>query len=132
LDLSSWKLKFQDPLRQFKPRKLSNQPVIRLGHIKAPQLKTGVAIKITPPKAIERGVQARAELALENIQRKCQSLFKATQRVDKRSYLIPFKDKDSPLNGNYATVSKSEDIPNEYNDMQKFTPEFYVRTEPGI
>jgi hypothetical protein len=72
LDLSSWKLNFQDPLRQFKPRKLSNQPVIRLGHSKARRFKTRVAIKITVPKAIEQGGQTRAEVALENIQRKCQ------------------------------------------------------------
>jgi hypothetical protein len=51
------------------------------------------------------------------------------QRVDKKAYLLPFKDKDSPLNGKCATVSKPEDMPSEYDKMQKFTPEFCVRTE---
>jgi hypothetical protein len=68
LDLSSWKLKFQAPLRQFKPRKISNQAVIRLRHRKARQFKTRADIKITVPKAIERGRQKRAKIALENIQ----------------------------------------------------------------
>jgi hypothetical protein len=35
-----------------------------------------VAIKIAVPKAIGRGGQTRAEVALENIQRKCQSFLR--------------------------------------------------------
>jgi hypothetical protein len=63
LDLSSWKLKFQDPLRQFKPRKLYNQPVIRMGQSRACQYKTRVAIEITVPrKSNEKGRQGQTWL----------------------------------------------------------------------
>jgi hypothetical protein len=56
LDITSWKMNAQDPLRQFKPKKLANQPVIRLGHGRAiHQFKTPVDIKITVPRAIKRG-----------------------------------------------------------------------------
>jgi hypothetical protein len=82
LDITSWKKKPQDPLRQFKPKKLVNQPVIRLGHRRAIlQFKTQVDIKITVPKAIKRGGQSRAEVALESIQRKYQALLKAMKET---------------------------------------------------
>jgi hypothetical protein len=63
------------------------------------------------PKAIERGGQFRAEVALENIQCKCQSLFKAMKRKYKKFYLLPFKDVDHPLNRDCVTVIKPGDIP---------------------
>jgi hypothetical protein len=69
------------------------------------------------PNAIERGEQSRAEVALENIQHKCQSLFKAMQRIENKLYLLPFKDSDRPLNGDCTTVTKSEVMPLEYNEM---------------
>jgi hypothetical protein len=48
-------------------------------------------------------------------------LFKKLQRADKKAYLLLFKDKDRPLNGNCARVSKPKDMPCEYDEMQKFT-----------
>jgi hypothetical protein len=54
LNVLSWKLTFQDPLRQFKPRTLTNQPMIQLGRSReVRQYETQVAIKSIAPKAIE-------------------------------------------------------------------------------
>jgi hypothetical protein len=130
LDITSWKLKPQDPCRLINPKKLVTQQVIRLGHRRDIwQFKSQVAIKITVPKALERGGQYRAEVALENMQRKCQALFKAVQRTDKKLYLLPFKYSDRPLNGDCTRVMRSEEMSLEYDEMLKYTPEFYVRTE---
>jgi hypothetical protein len=69
-------------------------------------------------------------VALKKNQLKSQVLFKAMQRVDKKLYILPLCDVDHPLNGDCKMVMKPEDMPMEYDEMPKFAPELYVRTEP--
>jgi hypothetical protein len=68
---------------------------------------------------------------LEDIQRKYQALFKPMQIVEKKPYILYFTDADHPLKGAGVTLMKSEDMPLDHDEMLKFIPHFYVRTEPG-
>jgi hypothetical protein len=92
---------------------------------------TRVAIKITIPLAMEMGSSSQSEVALDNIQRKCQALLKAMQKADRKLYILPFKDADRPLNGNCSTIMKPEEFSSDLYEILKYTPEFYVRREAG-
>jgi hypothetical protein len=83
---------------------------------------TRVEIKTTVPLAIERGGLFRPELALENIQRKCQALLKVMQKVNRNLYILPLKDTNRPLNGNCSTIMKPEEFPSDFDEILKYTP----------
>jgi hypothetical protein len=88
-------------------------------------------LKITVPVAMERGGSSRSEVALDNIQRKCQSLLKAMQKADRKLYILPFNGAYRPMNGNITTIMKPEEFPSDFDEFLKYTPELYVRTEAG-
>jgi hypothetical protein len=105
---------------------------MRLGHRTQIRMHTTqVAIKIMVPVAMECGGLSRLEVALENTQRKCQSLLKAMQIEDRKLYILPMKGADRTLNGNSTNIMKPEEFPSDFDEILKYTPEFYVRTEAG-
>jgi hypothetical protein len=125
LDINTWELVQSDPLRKINTVKLQRQPRIRLGHrTSVSQHITRVAIKITVPQAMEHGGSSWSEVALENIQRKSQALLKAMQKADRKLYLLPFEYIDIPLNGNCSTIMKPEEFPADFDELQKYSPEF--------
>jgi hypothetical protein len=90
-----------------------------------------VAVKITVPQEMECDGSSGSEIALDNIQRKYQAILKEMQKSDRNIYLLPFKDIDIPLNGNCSTIMKPEEFPSDFDELQKYSPEFYVKTEAG-
>jgi hypothetical protein len=81
------------------------------------------------PVAMERGGSSGSEVVLDNIQRKCQVLLKAMQKADRNLYILPFKDSGRPLNGNCSTIMKHAEFPSDFDDIVKYSPEFYLGME---